>query len=99
MIHDTGGNIPIKCFESWSAGVPVVLSTISDTEIEQIFNECSAGKITNSFDPQDYADLIDKLLEENDRENSGKESHDFVLQNFDRLKQAQKLNEIIDELK
>lgn len=99
MLHDTGGNIPIKCFESWAAGIPVVLSTISNTEIERIFNECSAGEITNSFEPEDYANLINKLLERDDYNKLSENSYKFVQQNFDRIKQAEKLNKIIDNLK
>ena len=40
---DTGGNIPVKCFESWAAGIPVVMSSIKNTETTEIFNRCGGG--------------------------------------------------------
>ena len=59
---DTGGNIPVKCFESWAGGVPVVLSSIVNSEINKIFEECRGGVIVKPEDAESFKDGILELL-------------------------------------
>lgn len=94
--EDTGGNIPVKCFESWAAGVPVLLSNIEDSEISMIFNECKAGLLVK---PNDVDELVKgfSLLINSDDEISLK-GRQYVVEKFDRKKQSAKLSRIISEL-
>ncbi len=96
--QDTGGNIPVKCFESWACGVPTVLSTIKGTEVERIFSECGSGKLVEAGDASKFSNAIIELIEEGNFENLGLSSRQYVLKNFDRKKQSEKLVKIVEEL-
>ena len=92
---DTGGNIPVKVFESWAAGIPVLLSNIGDAEISEIFKECGSGIIVK---PDNVEELVNGLteLQNKDLENFGLIGKEFVIENFDRKKQSEKILEIIN---
>jgi len=93
--NDTGGNIPVKCFESWAAGIPVLLSNIQDAEITNIFNRCNSGVLV---EPNDIKALIDGLYRiiNQDPDNIKLNARNFVIENFDRKKQSKKLLRIIE---
>lgn len=93
--NDTGGNIPVKCFESWAAGLPVILSTIEGSEIEQIVSKSGAGFVVLPGDPDIFAKTIINVLLRNDLEELGMKGHKFVEKYYDRYKQAVKLKKII----
>lgn len=95
---DTGGNIPVKCFESWACGVPTILSSIKDTDVQRIFNECGAGIIVNAGDTKEFSMAIERLLNSQDLLKLGQKGRTFVEENFDRKKQAEKLIKIVEEL-
>jgi glycosyltransferase involved in cell wall biosynthesis len=96
--QDTGGNIPVKCFESWSSGIPTVLSSISDTDIQRIFNDCGCGILVEAGNAVKFAEAIEELVNSNNLTELGKKGREFVIQNFDRKKQSEKLVKIIEEL-
>lgn len=95
---DTGGNIPVKCFESWAAGIPVVISTIDGTEIGQIFNRCKFGKITNAGNVNEYSSAIVDLLDNSPSMERKHDARTFVVENFDRKKQSQNLLKIVEKV-
>ncbi len=92
--RDTGGNIPVKCFESWAAGIPVLLSNIDEAEISEIFDECSGGIRVQPSNVKELQSGLEKLLA-SDLEELGRKGRDFVLKNFDRKKQSAKLVKIV----
>jgi len=96
--HDTGGNIPIKCFESWASDVPVLLSANKESEIAKIFKECCAGMIVNPNDVQEYKSALIKMITINDLKNLGLKGRQYVKDNFDREKQSVKLYVLIKKL-
>lgn len=92
--EDTGGNIPVKCFESWAAGIPVLLSNIEDAEIAEIFDKCNAGALVKTNDVDALIDGLNEILNK-DLEILKKEGREFVIENFDRKKQSLKLAELL----
>lgn len=94
--RDTGGNIPVKCFESWAAGIPVLLSNIEDAEISRIFDKCGAGvRVLPDSVPQlleGFKTLLNMNLEE-----LGKTGRKFVAENFDRKRQSEKITAFVYE--
>ncbi len=91
---DTGGNIPVKCFESWASGIPVLLSNIEDAEVSEIFNKCRAGVLVEPNNVDALVSGLDILLNEDIIE-LGFKGRQFVIENFDRRKQSEKLIELI----
>jgi len=87
---DTGGNIPVKCFESWASGIPVLLSNIKDAEISEIFKKCDAGVLVNPNNVEDLVNGFEKLLNNNLNE-LGIKGRKYVVENFDRKTQSEKL--------
>lgn len=96
--HDTGGNIPVKCFESWASDVPVLLSADKESEIARIFKECSAGMFVNPNDVQEYKNALIKMITNNDLNKLGLNGRRYVEDNFDRGKQSGKLYSLIQKL-
>jgi glycosyltransferase involved in cell wall biosynthesis len=94
--NDTGGNIPVKCFESWAAGIPVLLSNIEDAEVTRIFTKCNAGVIVK---PNNVDALISGMNEisRKDLKKLSKEGRKFVIENFDRKRQSNKLSKIVTD--
>jgi len=92
--NDTGGNIPVKCFESWACGIPVLLSNIEDAEVSEIFKKCGAGILV---EPNNVDALVNgiELLCQNDLKEIGIKGRNFVIENYDRRMQSQKLAKII----
>lgn len=95
---DTGGNIPVKCFESWACGIPTLLSTIKDTDVQRIFNNCEAGKLVEAGNAKQFAEAIKELVTAQNISELGSKGRQFVVENFDRKKQSEKLIKIIEEL-
>jgi len=96
--HDTGGNTPVKCFESWASDVPVLLSANKESEIARIFNECNSGMFVNPNDVQEYKSALIKMITNNDLKKLGLKGRQYVEDNFDRGKQSEKLYSLIQEL-
>lgn len=95
---DTGGNLPVKCFESWACGIPVLLSTIENTEISRIFDECASGKRIVPGDSNLFRDSILELLQKNELKRLGAKGYSFVKNNFDRKVQTEKIKRLIQSL-
>jgi glycosyltransferase involved in cell wall biosynthesis len=95
---DTGGNTPVKCFESWASEVPVLLSANKESEITKIFMESGAGKYVQPNNPSDYKDALIELMNNPQLKELGAKGRKFVESRFDRRVQSQKLLSIIDEL-
>ncbi|MCP4970562.1 MAG: glycosyltransferase family 4 protein [Arcobacter sp.] len=88
--NDTGGNIPVKCYESWASGIPVLLSNIDDAEVSEIFNKCGSGVLVGPDNIETLVDGFDNLLK-NDLNKIGLHGRQFVIDNFDRRRQSEKL--------
>lgn len=95
---DTGGNIPVKCFESWAAGVPVLLSNILESEIANIFISCKAGIMVEPDNKDALINGFENILKINLQE-LGIGGRNYVIENFDRTKQSKKIVEIINKIK
>ena len=91
---DTGGNIPVKCFESWASGIPVLLSNIEDAEVADIFKKCGSGVLVDADNVGVLVRGLDDLLNR-DLVKLGLKGRNYVINNFDRKKQSQKLIGII----
>lgn len=87
---DTGGNIPVKCFESWASGIPVLLSNIEDAEVSEIFKKCGAGILVDADNVEALVNGLDDLLYK-DLKELGNMGRSYVIENFDRRKQSDKL--------
>ena len=87
---DTGGNIPVKCFESWASGIPVLLSNIEDAEVSEIFKKCGSGILVDSDNVEALVNGLDDLLSK-DLKELGIIGRNYVIENFDRRKQSRKL--------
>lgn len=96
--HDTGGNIPVKCFESWASDVPVLISANKESEIARIFNKCSGGMLVNPNDVQEYKNSLVKMITNNELKNLGLKGRLYVEENFDRVKESGKLYSLIQKL-
>ena len=96
--QDTGGNTPVKCFESWAAGVPVILSANPDSEISKIFSENQAGILTEPDNADSFMIAIQSLLKRNDLKKIGLSGRKYVEINFNRKIEAKKLEKIITKL-
>lgn len=95
---DTGGNIPVKCFESWAAGVPVLLSALANSEIARIFDECIGGKMVKPSDPEEYKNGLISLLNDPQLKDLGNKGRNYVLGRFDRSHLAQRIIKIVEEV-
>lgn len=95
---DTGGNIPIKSFESWAAGVPVLLSALTNSEIARIFDKCKGGKMVQPSDPEEYKNGLISLLNEPQLKELGEKGRSFVLGSYDRSYLAKRLVNIVEEV-
>ncbi len=95
ITKDTGGNIPVKCFESWACGIPVLLSTIKGTELEKIFNESNGGILVEPGDWKKLREGFNKIL---NTKFDKSEMRNFVSAKFDRIKQSMKVTELIEKL-
>ncbi|MCF6269629.1 MAG: glycosyltransferase family 4 protein [Melioribacteraceae bacterium] len=93
--RDTGGNIPVKCFESWASGIPVLLSNIEDAEISNIFKKCGAGVLVEPNNVEALINGFDDLLSK-DLVELGLLGRGFVVENFDRRRESEKLIDIIE---
>ncbi len=91
---DTGGNIPVKCFESWACGVPVLLSNIEDAEVSEIFKKCNSGVLVEANNVGALVNGLDDLFDV-DLIELGKKGRDYVIENFDRKKESEKLLHIL----
>lgn len=92
--NDTGGNIPVKCFESWASGIPVLLSNIEDAEISEIINKCGAGILVDANNVNSLTSGLIELLSK-DMIELGIIGRNYVIENFDRKRQSQKLADIV----
>ena len=97
IINDTGGNIPVKCFESWAAGIPVLLSNIEDAEVAKIFNSCGAGVIVPPDNKEDLVLGLNELLTK-DLKQLGLKGRQFVIEKYDRIKQSELLVDLIENV-
>lgn len=96
--RNTGGFIPVKCFESWASGIPVLLSAINDSEIAKIFLKCSAGKLIEPGNLNVLINGITSIIESPQLEELGKMGREYVKLNFDRYREAEKMNSIVNKL-
>jgi glycosyltransferase involved in cell wall biosynthesis len=92
--NDTGGNIPVKCFESWASGIPVLLSNIEDAEVSEIFKECDSGALVDADSVETLISGLNNLLKQNLIE-LGIKGRNFVVENFDRRKQSKNILDVI----
>lgn len=93
-----GGNIPVKCFESWASGIPVLISAEKNSEIAKIFEQCEAGVLIEPNDALAFRESLEKVLKKNNLKELGKKGRELVEQNFDRTRQSDKLIEIINKV-
>jgi len=96
--NDTGGNTPVKIFESWAAEIPVLLSTNVESEAAKIFNECKAGVLVEPGNEGEYLRSLEKLIDDPNLKNLGDAGRPFVVANYNRMKQAEKLRLFIEEI-
>ena len=96
--NDTGGNIPVKCFESWACGVPVLLSGINGTEVQKIFESIKLGKFIKPNNKDELKKTLTEILNEEVAETTKIYGREFVIQNYDRNIQSLKLIEIVKTL-
>ncbi|HKI79603.1 MAG TPA: glycosyltransferase family 4 protein [Ignavibacteriaceae bacterium] len=97
--HDTGGNTPVKCFESWAAGIPVLLSANSESEIARIFNKCRAGYLVEPGSVDEYKMVLSNIINNPDcLKGLGKMGREFVKENYDRREHAEKVSKIIENI-
>lgn len=96
--QDTGGNTPVKCFESWAAAVPVILSANPDSEITKIFNEIKAGMLTEPDSAESFKFSIQSLLKRKDLKELGLSGRKYVELNYNRNVEAKKLEKLVAEL-
>ncbi len=95
----TGGFIPVKCLESWAVGLPVILTSDDNGELLQIFDKARGGEIVPTDSPDKLASVISNvMLQEDFLREAGQFGRRFVEENFDRRKQSEKINKIINSL-
>jgi glycosyltransferase involved in cell wall biosynthesis len=93
-----GGNIPVKCFESWASGIPVLISAEKNSEIAKIFDQCEAGVLIEPNDAEAFRENLIKILKENNLKELGKRGRELVESKYDRKIQSDKLVSIITKL-
>ena len=97
IIKDTGGNIPVKCFESWAAGIPIVMSSLENSEVTEIFDLCNAGKLIDTGDLGAFVNAVIELLERDDLKELGVKGRKLVEEKFDRYEESKKLIDILSK--
>ncbi len=97
--RNTGGFIPVKCFESWAAGVPVLLASIRTSEISQIFSNCRAGILVEPGNIEEFVKAIKTLISNSNLGQIAKIGRPFVIAHYNRKKEANKINKVIDVIK
>jgi glycosyltransferase involved in cell wall biosynthesis len=95
--NNTGGNIPVKCFESWAAGIPVIISADHDSEIKRIFSECPSGFFVESENIEAFSSTLINFLESDFDEQKKMSARKYVVDNFNRSAQSEILNSIIEK--
>lgn len=95
---DTGGNVPVKCYESLAAGVPFILSVNKNDESYKIFSNKEFAFLIPVNDKIKLTESILSLINRTDLRELGLKGREFITQNFDRKKQSQKLVKIIEQL-
>lgn len=95
---DTGGNLPVKCFESLSAGIPFLLSVNEGDESSRIFANKNFAELIPAGDKQALKEAIEKLIQSDTTENTGSAGRKFVTENFSRKMQSKKLLDIMNSL-
>ncbi|MBZ0182343.1 MAG: glycosyltransferase family 4 protein [Melioribacteraceae bacterium] len=98
IMNDTGGNIPVKCFESWSCGIPVLLSSIDGTEVKRIFDTVGLGKFIQPNDKEILKKSLIEILDEEICDELKNKGREFVILKYDRTKESEKLIKIIKDL-
>ena len=68
-----------------------------DSEIRKIFADCPAGYIVESEDAEAYSKSLVNFVLEPITKNKFSAARDYVLSNFDRSEQANKINDIIEK--
>ena len=96
--EDTGGNTPVKCFESWAAGVPVLLSALKNSEIARVFDECNGGLKVKPSDSEEYMNGLVSLLNEPQLKELGRKGRNYVLGKYDRSHLAKRIVNIVEEV-
>ncbi len=95
---NTGGNVPVKSYESLAAGVPCILSVNENDESSEIFADKEFVILIRAGEVSDLKEALQTSLRMENLEELGKKGREFVIQNFDRKKQSEKLVKIIEEL-
>ncbi len=95
---DTGGNVPVKCYESLAAGIPFVLTVNEEDESSKLFGDKEFAKLVSTDDKNILKSAILEMLKRTDLRELGLKGREFVVKNFDRKKQSEKLIKIIEEI-
>lgn len=95
---DTGGNVPVKSYESLAAGVPIILSVNKNDESSKIFADKEFVILIRAGEVSELIEALHNSLRMENLKELGKKGREFVIQNFDRKKQSEKLVKIIEEL-
>jgi glycosyltransferase involved in cell wall biosynthesis len=95
---DTGGNVPVKCYESLAAGVPFILSINEDDESSHIFENCPGAFLVPAGEKNALFNEVLRIIKTNSIQKLGLKGRDFIINNFDRSKQTEKLIYIVKNL-
>jgi glycosyltransferase involved in cell wall biosynthesis len=83
-------NIPVKVFESWACGLPVIATDLPP--IRPFFADRAAGALFKPGDPIGLADAIQSLLESPELvAKSGQRGRQLIMERFNATEEAHKL--------
>jgi hypothetical protein len=96
-VSDTGGSVPVKMFEFWSAGLPIALGVNDAANALHVFNRAQAGVRFPAGRVDDALAAIDRLasLNDVDRRRLGAAGREFVLCAYSRTTLADQFAEIV----
>ena len=73
------------------------MSSIENSEVTEIFNQCNSGKLIITGDLEVFVNAVIELLERDDLKELGMKGRKLVEEKFDRYDQSKKIIDIINQ--
>jgi colanic acid biosynthesis glycosyl transferase WcaI len=95
--RDHDFNVPSKLMNFMGAGVPVLASVDSNSEVARILSESGGGWLTDSSQVEDQfaPALLEALTNPEERERRGAAALDFARRNFDAARIAERFEDVL----
>jgi len=98
-VPDTGGNVPVKMFEYWAAGLPVALGVHRESSTLPIFERVRAGVHFESSSSAAAIEALDQLaaMSPAERRRIGASGREFVQREYSRQTWSRRFAEAVED--